>query len=378
MKKVYLLGAALAVLGTSAVEAQTKAIENSKFFDNWSIGLKGGAVTPMHHAPFFGDMRGVVGINLEKKITPVWGLGVEGQWTVNTSGWERFPHSATAFDHQMLGTYTTFNLMNAFGGYTGKPRTFEIAIDAGVGWLHAFQTDHKEIIDNYGAASLNSWYTKIGPDFNFNLGENKAWTISIMPAFVYNMNFPGSTGYDINHGYFEILAGVTYNFKNSNGTHSFKQVDVVDPSAYLDEIAALREENELLKNQEPQVVENIVEVEKVVEVDNTTTFIGNAIGFNINSAVVAPTDYASIENVANWLKENPDATINILGYADKDTGTAEYNMDLSKLRAETVKNILVDQFGVKANRLNVVPMGSNTQVYSTNNYNRVVLFSVDK
>lgn len=366
----------MTLLTASSIKAQT-AIESSKFFDNWSLGLKGGAVTPMNHAPFFGDMRGVVGLDLKKNITPVWGLGIEGQWSINTSTWERFAYSPTAFDHQLLGVYSTFNLMNAFGCYKGSPRVFEIEIEAGAGWLHAFQKNHKAIMENLGGAALNSWYTKFGPNFNFNLGKNKAWTISIEPAFVYNMNYPGSTGYNIDHGYFELLAGVTYHFKNSNGTHSFNKIDVGD---YAYEIAALQEENKQLRSmQQPEVVEKIVEVEKVVvnEVDNPTTFIGNAIGFLINSAVVAPTDYASLENVANWMKENPQATVNILGYADKDTGTADYNMELSRLRAEAVKQILVNNFNVNSNRLNVVPMGSNTQVYSTNNYNRVVLFQVN-
>ena len=366
----------MTLLTVSSVNAQT-AIESSKFFDNWSLGLKGGAVTPMHHAAFFGDMRGVVGLELQKNITPVWGLGIEGQWSVNTSGWKRFEHSVTVFDHQLLGVYSTFNLMNAFGGYKGTPRVFEINLEAGVGWLHAFQKDYKEIMDTYGGAALNSWYTKFGPDFNFNLGKRRAWTISLKPAFIYNMNFPGSTGYNVNHGYFEILAGVTYHFKNSNGTHSFTKLDVTN---YLDEIAALEEENKLLRAAQPEVVEKVVEVEKVVvnEVDNSTTFIGNAIGFNINSAYVAPTAYASIENVANWMKENPEASVNIIGYADKDTGTPAYNMTLSKDRAEAVKAILVKNFGINANRLNIVAMGSNTQVYSTNNYNRVVLFQVNE
>ena len=31
-------------------------------------------------------------------------------------------------------------------------------------------------------------------------------------------------------------------------------------------------------------------------------------------------------NMAEWLKANPKENITIVGYADKNTGTAEYNM----------------------------------------------------
>ncbi|MDE6299574.1 MAG: OmpA family protein, partial [Muribaculaceae bacterium] len=66
MKKI-ILTSALALAGITAVNAQ-QAIETPKFGDNWSIGINGGVTTPMNHAPFFGDMRPVVGLKIEKKL----------------------------------------------------------------------------------------------------------------------------------------------------------------------------------------------------------------------------------------------------------------------------------------------------------------------
>lgn len=45
-------------------------ITKSKFFDNWSIGLEGGAVAPTTHHAVFKDARGTVGLNVTKMITP--------------------------------------------------------------------------------------------------------------------------------------------------------------------------------------------------------------------------------------------------------------------------------------------------------------------
>ena len=53
--------------------------------------------------------------------------------------------------------------------------------------------------------------------------------------------------------------------------------------------------------------------------------------------------------VANYLKQNPDAKLNIVGYTDQ-VGNAGYNEKLSKKRADAVKQLLVDM-GVDTSRL---------------------------
>ena len=75
MKKTIIL----AVLALGAMTANAQAIEQPKFFDNWSVGLDGGVTTPLTHHAFFGQMRGLVGLHVDKQITPAFKLGVEGQ-----------------------------------------------------------------------------------------------------------------------------------------------------------------------------------------------------------------------------------------------------------------------------------------------------------
>ena len=51
MKKIILLAAAL--LGMTAAQAQVADhVYGTKFTDNWSVTLKGGAVSPAHHSPY--------------------------------------------------------------------------------------------------------------------------------------------------------------------------------------------------------------------------------------------------------------------------------------------------------------------------------------
>ena len=59
-----------------AANAQ-KAVVGNKFIDNWSVGFNAGGTTPLTHSAFFKDMRAVLGVGLNKQVTPVLGLGFE-------------------------------------------------------------------------------------------------------------------------------------------------------------------------------------------------------------------------------------------------------------------------------------------------------------
>ena len=66
----------------------------------------------------------------------------------------------------------------------------------------------------------------------------------------------------------------------------------------------------------------------------------------------------------------------IEGYADKDTGTAEYNQKLSERRAQAVKDALTKDYGIDAARLTEKSYGSSSQPYPENDWNRIVIFAM--
>lgn len=352
----------IAFIGAITMNAQT--VEKSRFTDNWSIGLKGGVTTPFAHSPFWGDMRGIFGIELKKDITPIIGLGVEGEWTVNTSSWWRNIHSNNAFDHQLVGGFMTANMMNAFMGYNGTPRFFEVELVGGIGWLHAYHTPTDD---------TNSWYTKFGANFNFNLGQSREWMVSFKPAVVFDMNDGINTNYNVNRGVLELQVGVAYRFKNSNGTHSFRICDKVATQSEVDE---LNNEINHLRSVKPDTVIQYVDrvINNPVTIDNTA--LNNTIGFTINSDVVSETEYAGLSNIADWIKKHENCNVIIKGYADGETGTPEYNLDLATRRAIAVRDILVNEFGIDEEQVSVVGVGDTEQIYSSNNWNRVVVFEI--
>jgi OOP family OmpA-OmpF porin len=71
-----------------------------------------------------------------------------------------------------------------------------------------------------------------------------------------------------------------------------------------------------------------------------------------------------IEKVANLLKAYPKTDVELDGHTDS-IGTDEYNMDLGKRRAESVKRYLVEKFGIDASRISTKSLGESMPV-STN------------
>lgn len=196
MKKVTILvAAALAVTGLSA-NAQ-KAYEGTRFLDNWYVGVKGGVTTPTAHSAFWRNMRAETGIELGKQITPVLAVSFEGLTGINTS------MSRTAFDDLNLGALGKINLNNLFFGYNGEPRLFEVEGIAGFGWGHDFMNS------GYGY-DRSYMVSRFGASLNFNLGEQKAWTVNVRPAIVYRMDGNRAQLLNVNKSKIEILAGVTY------------------------------------------------------------------------------------------------------------------------------------------------------------------------
>ena len=90
--------------------------------------------------------------------------------------------------------------------------------------------------------------------------------------------------------------------------------------------------------------------------------------------MITPEEQVNVYNVAQHLKQNPDLAIVVRGYADKKTGTSNYNMKLSEQRAQAVADVLINNYGINPERLVLEAAGSDSQIYDTNNWNRIVIF----
>ena len=121
----------------------------------------------------------------------------------------------------------------------------------------------------------------------------------------------------------------------------------------------------------PEVTEVAAVVDEGPEIPLMAT-----VRFTINSSRITEQEIVNVYNIAEWMKANPEQNVAIAGYADKNTGTSKYNMDLSKRRAQAVYDVLVNKYGVNPDRLAIQAEGSDVQPYDVNNWNRIVIFNV--
>lgn len=371
MKKTILLSAF--VLGAITLQAQT-ALQGTNPTDNWSIGLNTGSTAKINHSNFVKSFRPMVGLEINKQLTPIVGISLQGTTYMNTTGSKNV---VDASDISMLGR---INLMNLFAGYQGIPRNFEIETQMGIGWLHYFEV---------GEGDSNSLSGRLGLNFNFNLGESKAWTISIRPGIQYDLqaDYPKSKlNFNLNNARFEMMTSFIYHFGNSNGEHFMTLAMVCDPAemaAINDDVNALRAR--LLERDAELVaaVDEIANLQAAIEAPDELIEIDvqemcnpvYTIGFRQGKSNIEMTQEANIEMAANFLKDNENAIVSIKGYASPE-GNAEFNQELSTKRANAVKKVLIEQYGIDASR--IITQGEGVgNLFSEPEWNRISILTVE-
>ena len=376
MKRLGLLAAA--VVMAMSVSAQT--VTESKTFDNFYIGINGGVATATTGHGWLKNLQPNAGLRIGRNFTPVFGMAVESNaYFKNTNGFTTGT-LVNALNTSLLGTV---NLTNWFGGYKGEPRVFEVSALYGLGWGHIFGTPTEE----YKTDMLTS---KVGLNFAFNFGSDKQWQFYLEPAIIYSLNGNGYQGvkYDIDRSVVQLNAGIVYKFKNSNGTHNFKIAELRDQSeidALNAQVNSLRGELSGKDSELDAKDRKIADLEKALEDCKnskqpvyvrpvTATNLQPTVLFRQGKSVIDPAQYAPIELIATYMKNHPEAKVEIKGYASPE-GSVEINQKLSEERAEAVKNALVKKYKISADRLTTKGMGATDKLFEQVEFNRVATFN---
>jgi len=372
MKRILLV---IAVAASSLAANAQIAVENSKFFDNWSFGVQGGVYEPTVGQNMLKDMRAGVNLELAKQFTPVFGVSASYFAGINANNanptsymfWESGETPKTAFDFGNLGVNGLVNLTNLFCGYKGAPRPFEVVARAGTGWGYIFGDCYPP---ETGSADYNTVTANFGLDFNFNTGSTKALTINIKPAISY---WNVDNGLNVKKSNLTLVAGVTYHFKTSNGTHHFKTYDV---GAMMSEIEHLNAE--LAKKPKEIIKEVPVEkiVEKPVTIEKTIvkeTQLAPVVIFQLGKSTIDASQKPSVAMIAKYMQNHPTSKVLINGYASPE-GNAELNQKLSDARAKAVYDMLVNTYKISPDRLTHKGLGVTDELFDENDWNRVAVF----
>ena len=393
MKKLFLMLAA--GMMAASVNAQNTVITSNKAGDNWYIGANAGVSTTLtKQTPdggFFKALAPTFGVRVGKNLTTVFGLALDADMHFKSNK-KWYDGSKTFVEDINVNLLGTFNLSNLFAGYPGEPRAFEVIALGGFGWEHGFNHLPK----------TNAVTSKVALDFAFNLGANKAWQLYIEPSLNYNLkswvggideaaiavladiNDPGFK-YDVNRAFFSLKAGFNYKFGNSNGTHNFAKQQLRDQSeidALNGKINELRADNNAKDSKIAADAQTIADLQKkladcesrpVQVVEKKAEYLQPHVIFRQGKSTIDAAQYASIEMVANYMKNHKDAKLKVQGYASPE-GKAEFNQKLSEKRAEAVKNALVKKYKIAADRITCEGLGATDKISSENDFNRVAMF----
>lgn len=375
MRKIF----TLAIISLLTVGASAQVLVNgSKFLDNWSLGINGGIITPTYKSAFFNNMRPTVGLELTKMFTPTYGLAIEARGAFNTSD------SRTAIDASVINLLGKINLYNLFCAYPGVPRPFEISLIAGAGYIHNYVN---------GASDPKNWNVKGGLDFAFNLGEAKAWQINVRPAMVALMDPNGETQWFKKQNMaFELTAGVTYKFKNSNDSHNFtlarpydeSQVDCLNAKVndLRSQTTAKDQAIAGLQQQVAGLQQQVVELQNRQPVKETTTITKNnktmesVVTFGQGKSSIDHSQLPNVERIATYMKNHPNSTVIIKGYASPE-GSIAVNERIANARAQAVKNMLISKYRIKADRIQAEGQGVG-DMFSEPDWNRVSICTLDE
>ena len=287
------------------------------------------------------------------------------------SGWSKAKHVN-------LNAELMWDMCNSIAG-VNPDRVVSVVPFVGVGgdytWGLANDPGTNGVVGKSGHFRNSTWTLPVtaGVQFRFRLCKVVDFFAEARASF-YGDNWNGCTYGRPIEANVAAVGGFNFNI-NGRTWKSFNECQSMAQLASLNnEVNTLRAEN-LAQAQAIAALENQKPATQVIEKDCPDIPLLASVRFTINSDKIMPTEEVNIYNMAQWLKANPNQKVVICGYADKDTGTAEYNKELSKKRADVVYNVLTQKYGINPNRLDVKYDGSAVQPYSTNDWNRIVIFS---
>ncbi|MGL5317254.1 MAG: OmpA family protein [Bacteroidales bacterium] len=357
------------------VKEKTGFVTNG-FWDNWFIGIGGGAQVYYGEysidANFKDRIAPQASIEFGKWVAPGWGFRLKANgWEMKNFGLKSDPYlSGDVVDglHVQKWNYINphgdvmFDLMSMFGTYKPK-RVYSLIPYFGMG-VAIGEGDYQGVTAHAGL--INRFRVSNAIDINLELQST-----------VFPDNFNGIVGGKVNDAVLGATLGITYKFKQRD----FKAYDAMCPvklAMINDQANQLRGQLSACEEQNSQLASALAAckaekspvVEQVIE-SGMLPF--TSVLFPINKSVVRPDQKLALSNAAEMMKKNPDKVYTVVGYADKDTGTPEYNMVLSEKRANAVAKVLANEFGVNPSQLKVSWDGSGVQPFSKGTWNRVVI-----
>ena len=384
-KKFLALAAAATLAGNAFAQEQATAdTATAKGICHWSLGLKGG-VNYLRWAPIAepdrtlsGTINGQFGIFTEATFNPRWGLGLQYMYAMNNQ------ETYDAVNHDII-LHSSFNLSNIVAPYRSMGlQKLNVYVNPGVvGTIGVWENSSKVADDSKFVAGLYG-----AGQIEYNV--SKYFAIGLEGTAMYRLRTCYPEG---GHLTFGANLEVRYKFGGDRNIRNIAWVDYAPKCEVPDLTPVLEEQKrqceELTSKLEEQIVNQNVAINKLQqqikftqdsldshiratrepvryvptkEEDEIIKTAFAQLEFESAKAIIKQSSYSSLDGLAMLLKSHPEWSVTLKGYTD-NSGNAAKNLQLSKDRAASVKNYLVNK-GVSAANIQSQGYGSANPVAS--------------
>jgi outer membrane protein OmpA-like peptidoglycan-associated protein len=391
MKMKMIIVAALAFVGlTATAQRQEKVVDRvdqrtvqefdhqdvtKKFKSHLFLDIQGGAQYTLGEAKFGDLISPNVQLGLGYQFTPWFAARLQANGWQSKGGWnslqvtqyssgQRLELGSTSYKWNYVapGIDFIFDLTNLIGGWNPE-RFFSAAIFVGGGANIAWKNDDAINIDrvaqnkeyNNGNSLYKLEYLWDGTKVNvfgrggLQLGFRLSPAVSLLLegnanilTDKYNSKKAGNADW-----YFNALAGLRINLG--------KAVETETHDVYRDVV----------------VYDTIYKYVTIPEPVKKIEKVRRDVFFEINKYEILSSEAGKIQEIANFLKENPKAKVQVTGYADVQTGNPTINDRLARQRADVVVKALIEQYEIAADRISYDSKGDREQPFAENGKNRV-------
>lgn len=334
------------VYWTDSTANNEKVLNKTKFWDNWFFGLHVGTRfswgSNSTEAGFQRQFRPAAAISVGKWLAPAAGLRLMAAFGNNRGHTDPETGVDKPYTWNSVAGYLDglFNLTNMFCGYK-ESRGFNLIGVMGVGVERSFHYSDKSWNTNqqyYNKDNTHLLFAlRLGLMAKIRLGN--AWDLDIEAVNTWtDDSFDGNETNNRYDGHVGILCGFTYRFKNHDGTRQFTYVRL-DQSKYdvlNDEINRLRQQVANRPAVTPTVQSEIVQINRIrtlISFENGKSEVNQLQEVNVFTAADALKNWEGDADLYITCQETPG------------------DSDLFLARAQSVRDMLVNQMSVPAGRI---------------------------
>lgn len=372
MKLKNIMMTAVLAMGSLAASAQEAPKTEYVFNPHWYVQAQVGAQYTLGEVKFGDLISPNIQIGVGRQFTSLWGARFsidswQSKGGINIYNWaDGAKTGKEKYSWKFIAPQldATFNLSNAIAGFNPN-RTVSVGLLAGIGANIAFSNDdavkvaEQVALSNTGSENMKyAWDgTKVrflgrfGANVDFRIDD--AWSIGVeatanVTTDKYNSKKAGNGDW-----YFNALVGVRYNIGKTYTTRT------ITPPAPVEKIVE-------------RIVEKIVEVPAKTEERVKGGKLRREVFFTIGKNQISQDGFNKIQEVVDFMKKYPEATVTVTGYADRGTGSAKFNDRIAARRADVVETELVNR-GIARDRIVKSSKGSRVQPFNDNDMNRVTI-----